>query len=145
VVETLENGEQPTVFLDLSGQGIQVAGADVAGCGTPLLESSPSSAHGRVDICISALGDVGECLAIGWINGAKSQRTRHKSTVDEMSESTLMTGEPVEGRLRGLGRRPPGHAFEHFSDSCHALAIEAHESRHRMMVRRGVAAAGVVP
>src|SRR5256885_985393 len=40
---------------------------------------------------------------------------------DEQSERTVPPGDPLEGRLVALGRRPVGHRFEDFGDRGHVI------------------------
>src|SRR5689334_3774722 len=92
---------------------------------TPGRKCAARSEHGSVNIRGRALGDVGKLLAVRGVDRRKRRGSGDKGAVDEMAESMLVARQPREGWLGCLRRRAPGHALEHFSDSCHVVAMEA--------------------
>ena len=116
VVEALEDGEEPGVFLHQSGQGVEVLGPLGSAYALPLGLSQVGGLYGPVDVLPAGLADGCQDLAIGRVAGRKGFPSRRlgRFPVDEETEVALSPGDPVESGLWALGGFAVLHRIQDF-------------------------------
>ncbi len=100
VVQRVEYGEQPAVFLDLPRQGVQEAGPHVAGRGGPACLGSSGCLHGTVHISGTALAYPRQHFAGGGVDRVETGRGGRvgEAAADEVAESRSVGLQPFVGQ-----------------------------------------------
>ena len=114
VVHALAHGEQPRMLLHPARQGVQVAGARVAGeCGPPG-QRLARRADRRVHIGGACLYDPREPLGRRRVDDVEELAVRpfDPAPAEVDPECGVVAGEPIEGRLVTLGRGAVLHRLE---------------------------------
>jgi hypothetical protein len=120
VVERLQHGEQPAVLLHLPGEGVQVPRPRVSADGPPVRLRRAGRAHRAVHVPRAGLGQPGERLAGGRIEGLERLAAGLRpSPADEQPEAAAVLLQPRLGRRYRLGRRAVCHGAEDVGNGGH--------------------------
>ena len=147
VVEALEHGEQPGMFLHRARQGVEVARPGVAGEARPGGQGRTRGGDGGVHIRCAGLDDPGERGARRRVDDVEAAPVlpRHPPAAHVQPERAAVTGKPLQDRLIGLRRRPVLHRLEDLADARGMIHVGGRGgSGHRVAVRRRVASGGEV-
>ncbi len=109
------------MLLDLAGDGVEVAGADVAGGLAPAVEGFACGGDRDVHVLCRAFGDPGEGLAVGGVGALEVLPAGRLApfAADEEAER-LALGYPVEARLARFRRGAVFHCLEYVGYGCHS-------------------------
>ena len=147
VVEALEHGEQPGMFLHRARQGVEVARPGVAGEARPGGQGGTRGGDGGVHVRCAGLDDPGERGARRRVDDVEAAAVlpRHPPAAHVEPERAAVTGKPLQDRLIGLRRRPVLHRLEDLADARGMIHVGGRGgSGHRVAVRRRVASGGEV-
>ncbi len=126
VVHGLEHGEAAGVLLDLAGEGVEIAGALVAGEGLPGGKGGAGGFDGAVDVVGGSGGDLGEEFAGCGIAGLEGRVGFGPLAVDVVAEGALVRVEPFVDFARVFGSWTVFHRLKLLKDAgCHFLPLLA--------------------
>ncbi len=102
------------MLLDVAGDGVEVAGADVAGCFAPCLEGGTSGGDGGVDIGFVGVRNLRELLPVGGV-GAVDVGVGlglNPRIINEQAELAVVFVQPIIDIIRRFGRGAVGHGLK---------------------------------
>jgi len=104
------------MLLDGARQGVQVARPGVAGQRGPGGKRLACGRDGAVHVRLAGLRDARQPGRGGGVDDVEPRVALSfgPAPADEQSECAVLPGDPLEGRLVALGRRPVGHRIEDF-------------------------------
>ena len=124
VVHGLEHGEAARVLLDLAREGVEIAGALVAGERLPAGKGSAGGFDGAVDIGGVGLRDLGEDFAGRGILGLERGADLGPLAVDVVAEAALVRVEPLVHFARIFGCWAVFHRLKLLHNAaCHLLPL----------------------
>ena len=94
VVEGLHHGEQAAVFLQQAREGIENLCTRMPACGCPFRLGAAGRFYGSIHVCLGALGDISEDLAIGGIAALEYLTHRGHGAVNEMAKAAALIHDP---------------------------------------------------
>ena len=125
VVERFENREQTGMFLNLSGEGIEIAGAPMRAQVPPSCLRVARGRHGGIHVCRSCLRDRCEHAACRRIEclEALSRRARAPLTGDKQPEGAVMLRDPCIRRGCALGSGAIIHRLKYLRHCRHRSSL----------------------